>query len=99
MKPVFFLSFLLFFSAAEAQPFFQKTYGDQYQNIGFSMCRKTNGTYAMVGFSMYNPNPDDISLAAMDSAGTLFWAKRYGGSNYDYGHTVQATSDGGFIMG
>ena len=34
----------------------------------------------------------------MNSDGTKLWDKTYGGTNHDYAHSIQQTSDGGYII-
>ena len=41
----------------------------------------------------------DLFAAEIDREGNIKWVKNYGGNKNDYCYTVEATSDGGFIIG
>lgn len=42
---------------------------------------------------------EDIWVAKLDKNGNLFWSENYGGSSIDGVETVEALSDGGFMIG
>ena len=46
------------------------------------------------------PNRDngDAYLIKTDPAGNRLWQKTYGGSAFDWGHSVDQTSDGGYLI-
>jgi hypothetical protein len=41
----------------------------------------------------------DILLLKIDPNGKLVWSKKYGGKDIDYGYSIEATKDGGYIIG
>jgi hypothetical protein len=41
----------------------------------------------------------DILAVKIDADGEIVWQVVYGSPGYDWGHTIEATSDGGFIIG
>ncbi|MCL4103839.1 UNVERIFIED_CONTAM: hypothetical protein GTU68_029156 [Idotea baltica] len=57
------------------------------------------GVVAIGRTESYGAGSGDIFLVKVDSAGTMDWARTYGGPQDEWGITVEATSDGGFILG
>jgi len=80
----------------------QKTFGGTGWDVSYSVQQTTDGGYIIVGgtdsFAFY-----DVYLIKTDSAGNLIWEKTLGGPIFDedleVGHSVQQTSDGGYIIG
>ncbi len=71
----------------------------------FGVIVNSDGTIMAAGQT--NSNDDDVSgnhggtdlwLVKLDANGNKLWTKCYGGSGNDYTGTVQATSDGGFVL-
>jgi len=62
----------------------------QTRDRGYIICGET---------SSFGAGESDIYLIKIDSKGEKEWEKTYGGSGRDWGHTVQLTSDGGYIIG
>jgi hypothetical protein len=42
---------------------------------------------------------NDVYLVKTDANGNVIWEKSYGDTNYDAGHSLELTTDGGFIIG
>jgi len=71
----------------------------------FSVLVNSDGTIMVAGQT--NSNDDDVSgnhgstdlwLVKLDANGNKLWTKCYGGSGNEYTGTVQATSDGGYVL-
>ena len=76
-----------------------KTWGGAGYDYGYSVQQTSDGGYIVTGStSSYGAGSDDMFLVKYDSAGTLSWNKTWGGAGYDYGYSIQQTSDGGYIV-
>lgn len=76
-----------------------KTYGGNHWDEGCSVCQTEDHGYIIVGLTYsYGAGECDIYLIKTDSSGNDEWTKTYGGSQFEEGHSVQQTSDGGYIL-
>jgi len=88
-----------------------KTFGEYWQERGYSAQQTSDGGYIIVGSTtsygvcpycakeMGQSAPEDIYLIKTDSDGNKLWDKVIGGVHTDIGYSVQQTSDGGYIIG
>jgi hypothetical protein len=78
---------------------FEKTFGNNHENIGYSCDLTTDGGY-ILGGDTYNgkDNVDDAWLIKLDKYGNKQWEKKYNATRRDGLHSVQQTTDGGFIF-
>ena len=97
--------FVLLTSAFSAPAFadgpavqWEKTFGGSDWDYGYSVQQTSDGGYIIAGDAFCEPGSVDVYLVKTDSAGNLLWQKTFGGSDYDWGHSVQQTSDGGYII-
>jgi hypothetical protein len=76
-----------------------KTFGGTSDDYGLSVQETSDGGYVITGYTQsYGAGAHDVWLIKTDSAGTRLWDKTFGGTNYDYGYSVQETSDGGYVI-
>ena len=91
---IFLLPTLLF-----SQITFQRIYGDSGPDAGYSVQQTLDGGYIIAGQTWsLGEELLDVYLIKTDSFGYLQWQRRYGGSEVDWGYSVQQTFDGGYII-
>lgn len=75
-----------------------KIYGGyQYEQSG-SVQQTGDGGYIITGGTNSFGLSIDLWLLRTDSLGDTLWTKTYGDSGYDYGHALQITDDGHYII-
>ncbi len=76
-----------------------KTFGGSDLDAGWSVQQTSDQGYIIAGLTAsYGAGNRDIWLIKTDSSGDTAWNKTFGGSDQDYGRSVQQTSDGGYII-
>ena len=76
-----------------------RIYGGAGNDDAHSASETSEGGFIIVGYSSsFGAGPQDVYLMRMDSNGEPYWIRTYGGANYDFGYSVQQTSDGGYII-
>ena len=78
---------------------FSKIFGDSGNDYGYSVLQTSDGGYIIAGrTSSYGAGAADVYLLKTDANGNEQWWQTFGGSSWDYGNSVQPTTDGGFII-
>jgi len=83
----------------------QKCLGGSTHDAPFSIQQTSDGGYIVAGCTYSNDGDvsgnhgkDDFWVVKLDSDGNIQWQKALGGSSNDWAHSVQQTSDGGYIV-
>ena len=77
----------------------QKTYGGSSLDQADSLIATTDGGYAVAGWTRsFGPGDADVWVLKLDPAGEVQWQKTYGGQYDDWGHSLVATADGGYVV-
>jgi len=76
-----------------------KTYGGLAADWGSAVQQTLDGGYIIAGgTSSFGGGLNDVLLIKTDSSGDTIWTKTYGGEGFDFSRSVDATSDGGYII-
>ena len=75
-----------------------KTYGGTDTDLGDYVQQTSDSGFIIAGQSFSFGVASDAYLIKTDANGNIFWTKTYGGTAYDFGSTVQITSDGGYSV-
>jgi hypothetical protein len=75
-----------------------KTFDGGSLDSAFSVEQTSDGGYIIVGETYSSASNFDAWLIKTDSSGNEAWNKTFGGSDWDYGFSVEQTLDGGYIV-
>lgn len=78
---------------------FQKVYGGNGYDYGYSVIQTYDKGYAVAGASSsFGSGNTDAYVLKTDSLGNPLWHKTYGGINIDQAYSIQETPDSGLII-
>jgi hypothetical protein len=84
---------------ASGDTLWSKTFGGSIWDKGYSVQETIDGGYIVAGYTeSFGPGGYDVYLIKTDASGDTLWTKTFGGSNEDWGNSVQQTIDGGYIV-
>lgn len=76
-----------------------KTFGGMGTDVGNSIQQTNDNGYIIAGYTFsFGYGFSNIYLIKTDNQGNLIWTKTFGGSQPDFGNSVQQTTDGGYII-
>ena len=83
----------------------QKSLGGSLGDFAYSIQQTSDGGYVVAGESGSNNGDvsgnhglNDYWVVKLNETGDIQWQKSLGGSNNDFGYSIQQTSDGGYIV-
>jgi len=105
MKSIFSITILTCLSAVAtyAQPnpdtLWARTHGGSGWEEANCVRQTMDGGYVVTGFTnTFGAGSYDFYLVKTNSAGDTLWTRTYGGSNADFAHSVQQTTDSGYVV-
>ncbi len=82
---------------------FEKTYGGELYDIGYTGKQLADGGFLITGstrsFGTATETNSDIFLLRTDAEGNELWQKNFGGSKDDIAQSLDIAEDGGFLIG
>ncbi|MFV1976405.1 MAG: T9SS type A sorting domain-containing protein, partial [Candidatus Scalindua sp.] len=76
----------------------EKTFDGLLFDFGYDVQQTADGGYIVTGYTQELTGFYNVYLIKTDANGDSTWTKSYGGSAFDYGLSVDQTSDGGYII-
>ena len=77
----------------------QRAYGGNYWDRATSIQQTSDGGYIVAGNTYsFGAGKSDFWVLRLSSDGGIEWQHAYGGSEFDDAHSIQQTSDGGYIV-
>jgi hypothetical protein len=93
------LPVLFLLSFEQAQQMWTRTYGGTSDDDGLSVQQTSDGGYIVAGSTMsFGAGGYDVYVIKTNASGDTQWTRTYGGKRYEWGYSVQQTSDSGYIV-
>jgi hypothetical protein len=84
---------------ADGNKLWDRTFGGRGSDYGYSVQQTRDGGFIIVGYTTsFGAGEGDVWLIKTDASGNIEWDRTFGGSEDDWGYSVQQTRDGGFIL-
>ncbi len=84
---------------ADGDTLWTKTYGGTEYDRGYSVQECASGGFIIAGTTeSFGAGYSDVYLIRTNADGDTLWTKTYGGTDRDYGRSVQECASGGFII-
>ena len=79
-------------------PQWQKNYGGNKMEIGWSIMELPDKGYLLHGSTSKDSTNDDILILRLDNAGDILWQKTYGNEKYERTTQLLPTSDNNYLL-
>ena len=83
---------------SSGNPQWNRTFGDQTDDIATCVIQTNDGGYALAGYWLENDGSEDVRFIKTDSSGNIQWTRTYGGAEGERIYSVVQTSEGGYAM-
>jgi hypothetical protein len=83
---------------ASGDTLWTRTYGGTNDDYGYSVQQTSDGGYIVAGNTNSFGSGGQVYLVKTNAIGDTLWTRTYGGTNDDYGYSVQQTLDTGYIV-
>jgi hypothetical protein len=84
---------------ANGDTLWTQTFGGASWDYGSSVWQTSDGGYIIAGYTnSFGAGNDDVYLIKTNTSGDTLWTKTFGADRFDYGYSVQQTSDNGYIV-